>query len=49
MNAPDVAKEWVVGKALDRVKNSLYNELCGSGIVLGNVVCFVIDVLQRFG
>ena len=49
VNASDMAKGRVVGKTIDGVKNTLNNKLCRSGIVLGNVICFVIEVLQRLG
>lgn len=49
VNAPRVAESWIICQKSHGVVDSLHHKPCGLGIVFGNVVGFLVEVLQCCG
>ena len=48
VNATWVAKSRIISQKIHGLVDSLHDKPCGLGIVFGNVVGFLVEVLQRF-
>jgi hypothetical protein len=48
VNPTDMTKGRITGKTINGIEDTSNNKLCSRRIVLCDVFCFVIEVLQRF-